>query len=84
MANTKISYKWTNNYDENEPNNGFGCEAEYIITDGVYDFEDFLADSDVIFNEENGVYFVLDEDFERTGEAYIVISTEETDEDLVW
>lgn len=82
MANTKINYKWTNNYDENEPNNGFGCETEYIVTDGVYDFEDFLADSDVIFNEENGVYFVLDEDFERTGEAYIVISTEETDEDL--
>ena len=82
MANTKISYKWTNNYDENEPNNGFGCETEYIVTDGVYDFEDFLADSDVIFNEENGVYFVLDEDFERTGEAYMVISTEETDEDL--
>jgi len=82
MANTKINYKWTNNYDENEPNNGFGCETEYIVTDGVYDFEDFLADSDVIFNEENGVYFVLDEDFERTGEAYIVISTEETDEGL--
>lgn len=82
MANTRINYKWAKNYNEAEHNNGFSDETFHIVTDGCYDFNDFLDDSSVIYEKENDVYFVLDENFERTGNAYMIISTEETNEEI--
>lgn len=81
IVNNKITFVWARNYDQSQPNNGFGEETDSIVTDGVYDFEDWLSDNDVPFEEEDGVYFVIDEDDERTGEAYMVVSEEPTDED---
>ena len=87
MANTKISYKWTREYDQSMPDNGFGCEVDYIITDGVYNLEDYIMDRIGPFEEDEnceGFYYILDDYGERTNYVFMVISEEETDEDLVW
>lgn len=80
----KINYVWAKEYDLNTPNNGFAAETEHIITDGVYDFSDWLNDNGVQFEEENDIYFVLNNSGDRTGEAFMIVSEEETDEELVW
>ena len=83
MKNTKITYKWTNNYDESQPDNGFLEETDYIVTDGVYGFDDYLSDHGVQFeNEDDDTYFVIDEDGDRTGEAFFIISETPTDEEI--
>lgn len=86
VMNTKITFAWAKCYDESVPGNGFCEETDHIITDGVYDFEDYLHDHDVNFEESDtceGLYWVLDEYGERTGEVYQIIRTEQTDEELV-
>lgn len=86
MMNMKITYSFARNYDLRKPNNGFCEETEHIITDGVYDFEDYMQDCGVYYEKDEGtegLYHVLDSLCgERTGEAYMVIRTEPTDEDL--
>ncbi|GEM_PF-7128134 len=84
--NTKYTYRWTNNYFEDANNN----ETDYIITDGVYDFEDWLTDSirrntdsNYSVEVEDDYYYILDGCNERTGEMYVVLNKEATDEDLV-
>ncbi|MBO5449797.1 MAG: hypothetical protein J5994_10810 [Ruminococcus sp.] len=82
--NTRINFRYTDNYDEAIPNNNFPEELDSIITDGVYSFEDWLMDHDVKFKEDSdckGFYWVT-EDGKRTGEAYFIHSEEPTDEDL--
>lgn len=81
--NTKYIYRWTPDEDYSKPNNNYNEETDYIITDGIYDFSDWLQSYDVRFEEEDGTYYVLDENGDRTGEAYWIINVEETDEDLV-
>lgn len=87
IMNTKITYAFAQNYDKSQPDNGFCGETEHIITDGVYDFEDYMQDRNVYYEEDEdtgGLYHVLDSPGgERTGEAYMVIRTEPTDEDLI-
>lgn len=87
MNNMKITYVFAQNYDQSQPDNGFCGETEHIITDGVYDFEDYMQDRGVYYEEDEdteGLYHVLDSPAgERTGEAYMVIRTEPTDEDLI-
>ena len=87
IMNMKITYKFAQNYDQSQPNNGFSEETDYIITDGVYDLEDYMRDNEVYYEEDEdteGLYHVLDSPGgERTGAAYTVIRTEQTDEDLV-
>ena len=88
MANTKITYLHAEHFDKGAVNCGFGEETDYIITDGVFDFGDWLDNNNVPFeyDEAEGVYFVLEKDVkdpERTGEAYMITSTEQTDEELI-
>ena len=87
IMNMKITYAYAQNYDQSQPNNGFGEETDYIITDGVYDFADYMRDNEICYEEDEdteGLYHVLDSlGGERTGAAYMVIRTEPTDEDLV-
>ena len=71
IMNTRINYRWNDNE-----------ELDSIVTDGIYDFSDWLSDNGVKFEEENGLYYVLDEYDDRTGETYQVISEEPTDEEL--
>lgn len=68
--NTKITYRWNN---ESETNS--------IITDGVYDFCDWLSDNGVSYEQEDGVFYVT-ENGERTGETYEILSEESTSEEL--
>lgn len=74
MTNTNrtwITYRWNDNND-----------VDYIITDGLYDFGDWLNDNGVTHEQDGDVYYVLDDCGKRTGETYTVISEEPTDDDL--
>lgn len=78
MMNTRINYRWNDNEEINS-----------IVTDGVYDFEDWLSDSlytmygsNYTFEQDGDTYYILDGCNERTGEYYTVISTEPTNEEL--
>ena len=74
----KITFKFTINYNQAVPNNGFPEETDYIETDGVYDFSDYLSDNGVQFEREDDMYYVIEDD-ERTGAAYMIINEEETE-----
>lgn len=84
--NKKIIYKWTNRYNENEPDNGFLQETDYIVTDGVYDFECYLQDTlpnrNAHYEKCGNIYFVLDASDERTGEAFLIWDEIDTDEPI--
>ncbi len=82
--NKKYNYRWTACEDTTQIDNGYNCEVESIVTDGIYDFEDYLQDHDVEFeyDEAENTYYVLDEDGERTGEAFWIVSIEDTDEEI--
>ena len=59
-------------------------ETDYIITDGIYDFYDFLNDH--IGGEfemvENGTEYNLYDDDSELVETYRIIKIEDTDEEL--
>lgn len=82
IMNTKINYRWTQRYDQNIPDNNFEATSDCIVTDGIYDFEEYLKDRDINYEVEGNFYFVIDDEGERTGEAFWVTSEEPTDEDL--
>ncbi len=76
--NTRINYRWN---DEEE--------LDSIVTDGIYDFEDWLNDSlyamhggNYAYEQDGDTYYILDGCNERTGEYCTVISTELTDEEI--
>lgn len=88
IMNSKITFTYTDDYDENVPNNNFPEETEdIVVAKGEYDFEDYLRDNGVNFEEDEkceGFYWVLDEFNERTNQAYMIIKTENTYEDLCY
>jgi hypothetical protein len=64
-------------------------ELDSIVTDGVYDFEDWIRDSicrmtdgNFAVERDGDCYYILDGCNKRTGEMYQVISEEDTEEDL--
>lgn len=74
----RIIYKWTANYDETQQNNNFSCGRELIeLGDDECDFSfgEYLTDcSELQFEQENNTYYILNNDGNRTGEAYLVLS----------
>lgn len=83
--NKRINFRFFKNYMESQ----YEEELDSIVTDGVYDFEDWLGerlyqmtDGNFSFERDGDCYYVLDGCNERTGEMYQVISEEETKEDL--
>lgn len=82
MKNIKITFRWTEREDYSIPDNNYTPTAESIICKPPYNFGDYLSDNDVSYEQEGDTYYLLNEDGERTGEAYWVISEEETDEDI--
>lgn len=80
--NKKITYRFSAHFDINKPDWNLEAESDYIVTDGVYDFQDYLKDRDVDFEIEDERYFVLDDEGERTGECYVITSEEDTEEEL--
>ncbi len=81
-TNIKILYKWTYDYNESEPDNGFLAETDYIVTDGVYGFGDYLLDRGVQFENEDDIYYVVDDDGDRTGEAFMIVGESATNEEI--
>lgn len=81
--NKKINYRFSAHFDINEPDWDLEAESDFIITDGVYDFADYLRDRDVDFEiEDERFYFVLNGEGERTGECYVITGEENTEEEL--
>ena len=83
--NKKYNYKWYRNYFEND----YSEEIDSIVTDGIYDFEDWIRDSiyrtyngNYAVERDNDTYYILDGSNDRTGEMYVVVSVENTEEDL--
>jgi hypothetical protein len=85
IMNTKITFTHTMNYDLGEQNCGFEQEKDFIVVGEGYTFSDWLQDHNVRFNQDDDIYFILDNDLStetRTGEAYNVINQESTDMEL--
>lgn len=83
--NKKYNYKWYRNYFEND----YSEELDSIVTDGIYDFEDWIRDSiysayngNYAVERDNDTYYILDGSNERTGEMYVVVSVENTQEEM--
>lgn len=72
MTNTKITYRWNDN-----------DETDYIITDGIYDFGDWLHDNGVQYEQSGDTYHVIDDYGKRTCETYTVLKAEPTEEELI-
>ena len=82
MKNIKITFRWTEREDYSIPDNNYTLTADSIVCEPPYNFGDYLSDNDVSYEQEGNTYYVLDDNGERTGEAYWIISEEETDEDI--
>lgn len=80
--NKKITYRTTLREDYSKPNNNYSDETDYIITDGCYEFSDCLDLLGIAFEQVNDTFYVVDEDGERTGAAYLIISVEDTAEEI--
>lgn len=48
----RYTYKFTPNEDYSIPNNNYGEQTDYIITDGVYGFDNWLWDNGVSFEHD--------------------------------
>ena len=83
MKNTKITFRFTSNEDKSKPNNNYSEETDYIIVGEDYDFGDWLNDHGCEYEQDDNIYYLLDEDNERNGAAYSIVSIEGTDEDLI-
>lgn len=82
MKNVKYTYRWTKHEDFNVPDNNYEATSDYIICEPLYDFGDYLNDNNVPYEKDGDTYYVLDENGERTGEAYWITSEEETNENI--
>lgn len=71
---TEYIYKWTKNEDYNEPNNNYNDETESIICEDPYDFGCWLEYGGLTYDQDGDTYYVTDEDGNRTGEAYMIVS----------
>lgn len=80
--NRKYTYVWTPREDFNIPGNNYG-ETEHITVIPPYDFMDWLNDSGAQAEQDGNTYYILDIGGDRTGEAYLIISVENTDENLI-
>lgn len=82
MKSLKYVYTHTMNYDPKKPNGNFDDETCYIVTDGVYDFADWLYDNGISYDYCEGydIFFVVDNAGKRTGEAFQIVSITPTNE----
>lgn len=80
--NEEIKFKWTREINDTLPDNGFSEETDSIIVEPPFDFGDWLEIKSIAYENDGDIWYVLDESGERTGEAYMIISRNETDEEL--
>ncbi|QNK41559.1 hypothetical protein [Caproicibacter fermentans] len=85
---TKITYVHADHFDLGTTDCGFDQQRNYIIVGDGYTFGDWLADRGVRFNQDSddqNTYFLLDDDLSTetcTGEAYMILKSEPTEEEL--
>ena len=82
MKNVNYTYRWTEREDYSIPDNNYTPTADSIVCEPPYNFGYYLSDNEIPYEQEGDTYYLLNEDGERTGEAYWIISEEETDEDI--
>lgn len=84
MKNLKYVYTHTMNYDLITPNGNFDDETCHIVTDGDYNFADWLYDNGVTYDYYEGydMFFVVDNVGKRTGEAFQIVSITPTNESI--
>lgn len=81
--NKKYTFKWTAHEDFSIPDNNYNSETESVVCEPPYDFGDYLSDYlEYQYEQDGDTYYIIDDDGKRTGEAYFVISAEDTDERL--
>ena len=85
--NNKYFYKWS----ENETRGNY--ETAEVITAGFYTFEDFIRESvfeeygvnySVMHEPGSDTYYIIDGANEPTGEVYILLSQNGTEEAITW
>ena len=69
----KINYKWTPKESDSLPNGNYNAETDFIEVENGYTFSDWLDDNDAPHEKENDTYYILDDDGNRTGEAFLLI-----------
>ena len=81
--NKKYTYYWTAREDLGIPENNYNPESDYEICGEGYSFGDYLSDyCEKQYEQEDNRYYILGENGERTGECYMVVSEEDTDEEI--
>lgn len=83
MKNVKYTFYWTAHEDKGAIRNNYTDTADSVVCGPGYTFGDHLSDYHDIqqFEQEGNSYYLVDKNGERTGECYLVVSEEETDED---
>ena len=83
MKNVKYTFRWTAKEDKSIPENNYTPTVDSIVCELPFNLGCWLSDNlEVVYEQEGDTYYLLNEDGERTGEAYWIISEEETDEDI--
>ena len=82
MKKVKYTFRWTEREDYSIPDNNYTPTADSIVCKPPYNFGHYLSDNGIPYEQEGDTYYVVNDDGERTGEAYWIISEEETDEDI--
>lgn len=84
LFNVKYTYRWTDNYNQAEPDNNFSAMTESIVCARGFTFEDYLKDCLEVNCEciDGDMYYLLDCDGEPTGSVYWVTKEELTEEEL--
>ena len=75
-----VFYKWTNNYDESQPNNNYEFyeTLPYVFGEN-YTFGDLLKDNDINYfvnDKDETEYIILDNDGHETGERFLIVRIE--------
>lgn len=83
MKNAKYTFYWTAKEDKSTLNNNYNKETDYVVCEAGFSFADYLSDYlEVQFEQDGNSYYLLNDEGERTGECYLVVSKEETDEEI--
>lgn len=81
--NKKYTFYWTAREDYGVPNNNYNPESDYVVCEPPFDFGCYISDyCEKQYEQEENTYYILDENGERTGECYMVVSEEDTDEEI--
>lgn len=82
--NTKVTYVFAATPGEAEwlKNSSYYDEVETIVLGESYDFGDWLSDSDVTYEQEDNMYYVLNDQGERAGMAFKIIKEEEIEGEM--